>query len=482
MSHYVTTERIAKYITRCVKPDGEVVLKVEVRSGFGRGSKNKFRQTYFPSAFADGEAGALAEAQADVLNVLRQRGSGATVAPASTSEEEPTLEEFCRGEYDLWARSGKVQEATYEGYRRHIETWIIPMLGHIPLSLVDSGVVTEAQMKLALDRCVVCEAKQRAEDARFRKRKAKAGVRKRRHGGHDESCGYGQSHSTVATFAIVLGSVYKAARALGKVPQHPLRGAEIYQRPGGFRDVTARAPHVIERARAGANALVALAISLMLYCLLRPQEALALTFRDALDSEGNPLPRLNVAKAVKATKKTGFHVLYGRRVPAWVGELKTTRKTTRRNRLKRQIKLWPQVGEEIQALWVARGCPPLDSFIFTLSRGDHVGLAPRSAADWVATHVRTALLRAGVHYDEADSAYSFRHMGASLLHLGPRWTKDEIAAYMGNTPETAEGYIHDLGSEGEPYAGKEMDAIIDLARAWALASESTDASGDAEAA
>ena len=125
------------------------------------------------------------------------------------------------------------------------------------------------------------------------------------------------------------------------------------------------------------------------------------------------------------------------------------------------------MGQEIHDLWVARGRPPLDSFIFTMTRGPWKGYATASPSRWGVTHVKPGFVRAGLAWNPRDCFYALRHLGIRLAQIGPRWTQQETADASGNTAETIGRFYDGTLDDADRYRGKTLEECIDIARARA---------------
>jgi integrase len=80
---------------------------------------------------------------------------------------------------------------------------------------------------------------------------------------------------------------------------------------------------------------------------------------------------------------------------------------------------------------------------------------------WGQSHWKTACKRANVRY---DNIYDLRHLGATLLMVGPRWDFRRIAEFMGNSARVCEErYLH-LAQWADEFKGKEMEEIIESVR------------------
>jgi hypothetical protein len=484
----VRLRRLQAGITLWCYPDGREFLKVEARNGYGRKSGEKLRSEHFPWLYAGGYEEALEAARADVARAelaSRMDKAAATAAAAPPAEEgdtaQPsggwTLRKLIRKKYRPWATNGGLGAGTWPGYLRMIETWILPLLGDELLEEITAELVDGIKLKMLTKQCPVCAAKQERENYEHRRR-ASSERRRRKHRFNckdDPACGYGLSTAQVNTFVLVLSAILTFARKAKLLRVHPLQADPDfkYQRPGRSRRIPVRVPHLIEPVCGLLRASHALAVRLELYMLLRPQEALALMFKDALDENGDPKPHLTVSKRIVPDATPGLHLVEGILVPHYVKEgLKTERvgRILEPWQFTRYPQLWKTLGEEIRALWVGEGRPPLTTFIVRQLRGPNKGWPPPDPASWASDNIARAAAAANVTYNANDSNASYRHIGACMLAVGPGWQTSEIAAFMGNDPATcARLYHHFYGEEVAPqYRGKSMDEIIMLARTLSL--------------
>lgn len=476
--------RLETGITLWRYPDGREFLKVEARCGYGRESKAKLRRDHFPWLYEGGFEEALEAARTDVrrAETERRQGKVASAGAATAETSEPargawTVRELIKKKYEPWATNGGLGAGTWPGHKRIIETWILPLLGDELLEGVTVDRVEEIKLKMQTDRCPVCEAKQQRENREHKRRKApQPGARKRRFTcDEDPGCGYGLSSAQVNTFVIVLSAILTFARKKNLLRVNPLQANPDfkYQPPGRARRIKVRMPHLIEPVCGLLRASHALVVRLELYELLRPQEALALMYRDALDENGDPLPHLTVSKRIVPDATPGLHLVEGILVPHYVKEgLKTERvgRILKPWQHTRYPQLWRPIGEEIRALWLAEGRPPLETFIVRQLRGRNKGWPPPDPARWASENIKPAAAAAKVTYNANDSNASYRHVGACMLAVGPGWHTSEIGPFMGNDPaECAHSYHHfyDEGVAPE-YRGKSMEEIIMLARTLAL--------------
>jgi integrase len=194
-----------------------------------------------------------------------------------------------------------------------------------------------------------------------------------------------------------------------------------------------------------------LLISLLGWMGLRCGEALGLKWGDCRNQLG-PLPHLKVHRALKDV--------------AGVLMLGPTK-----NKLKRSPELWQLIIEELDGLWHAQGCPPLNQHIFTSRNGGFFR--------WDNFRHRAfykALMRAGITdaaIPSADGAFDpkdFRHTAATLhLHAskpsGERFAHTEIADRMGHSLGVFHStYAGLLREDLQGVGGRPFDEIIRWAR------------------
>lgn len=348
---------------------------------------------------------------------------------------------------------------------------MLPLIGKLRLGEIDSALVTEMQTVLSLPRCSRCDELQRRENVH-----AQHEMRPRRHYGNCRSgCGYGLTALVVADTILTLSSVLTRAKKLKYIQKHPLNEDDDFKhrRPSSLRKISQRTPDLIEPIRQVLDPIADLIISILLYEGLRPQEVLALLWRDLINEIGRPHGRMIVTKAIKKVdplrpgEKPTLHVVEGIEISSSVSALlKTGTAGAPANKVQRYPELWSPVGELAVEAWRAVGCPPLDTFIVVRQTGRYRGFPPPHPCGWMRRHYRDNCLLTGVHYDRNDSAYGLRHIAASMLAIGPRLSTREIAEHLGNAELTCSRvYQHPFGTTGAPeYRGLSMDEVILLAR------------------
>jgi hypothetical protein len=268
-----------------------------------------------------------------------------------------------------------------------------------------------------------------------------------------ERDGLGCAPSTVTLALTMLGSLFSFAHRNRYITEHPMHGRVRRPRPPMRKPVDPKHPRVIEEVCAQMTFKRATFVRTLAYEAMRVQEGLALTYGDAIDERGELRATLIVNKAIKG----------GTKAPdSPVGGLKTHRYSGQLSHQIRHPLLWRPIGEDILSLWHAAGCPPLDTTIWAVEKGEHRGKPWRTPAMWGRSHWRTACEKAGVRYDELKN---LRHVGACLLMVGPRWDFQRIAAFMGNSAEVCAGRYTHLVSWADEFAGQEIEDIIRSVRA-----------------
>lgn len=102
----VKVDSVENGISLWRRPDGREFLKVEARSGYGRGSKAKLRTEHLPWELSGGYEEALEAARADVelARKLRLAASRSRLEEVRAAAEGTlTLAEFCEREYVPYA-------------------------------------------------------------------------------------------------------------------------------------------------------------------------------------------------------------------------------------------------------------------------------------------------------------------------------------------------------------------------------------------
>lgn len=467
-------------ITLWKHPDGREYYFVEARCEKGDGDKVRERIYIDNHHDASGrpskrKALAAARKERDKAQQARLTGENIKAEPVKLDKQRTPLADFFRGPYTEWARAGNIATSTWRNYRRRMTSFVLPLLKGMRLREIDRALVTELSTVLAMPRCAECDQKQQKEE-----KVANREQRPRRRYGYCSrpGCGYGASRLVVSEVVLTLSAVLSHAKRLGYIERHPLNDDPDYKhrRPGSQRRISQRTPDMIEPVRLFLNPVEDLVISLLLYVGLRPQEALALLWRDLIDENYRPKGLVNVSKAIKETEplKPGerprLEAVEGVLAPLYVSPLlKTGTDGARPSQIQRSPELWPQLGQLALEVWKAVGCPPLDTFVVLNATGPYKGYPPSVPGNWMQKHYRKKCAMAGVHYDRNDSAYGLRHIAASMLAVGPRWSTREIAGYVGNSELVcARIYQHPFGSTGAAeYRGLQMSQVIELARAQA---------------
>ena len=176
--------------------------------------------------------------------------------------------------------------------------------------------------------------------------------------------------------------------------------------------IDARTPETIEAIRRQLDQQNAALVSVLAYEGLRPGEAYALRWRDALADDGRPRKRLRVHSAVSGD------------------EISTTK-----SQRAREPELFAPVARELAALHLAHGRPPGDALVFPDSSGGHL-----RRQNWRRRVWAPALEQAGVAYFRS---YDLRHTCATLLLYEGR-TLNEVAEHLGHADPgfTARTYAH----------------------------------------
>lgn len=473
-------DNVETAITLWKHPDGREYYFVEARCEKGDGEK--IRERFYVEAYPDASGKgskrkALAAAREAREKAQRARMTGESIKAESIAldKQRTSLADFFRGPYTQWAQAGNIATSTWRNYRRRMASFVLPLLKGIRLREIDVVLATELSTVLAMPRCEECDEKQQKEE-----KAANREQRPRRRYGHcaRPGCGYGVSRLVVSEVVLTLSAVLSHAKRLGYIESHPLNDNPSYKhrRPGSQRRISQRTPDMIEPVRRFLNPVEDLIISLLLYVGLRPQEALALLWRDLIDENHRPKGLVNISKAIKETepRKPGerprLYEVEGVPAPLYVSPLlKTGTDGARPRQIQRTPELWPQLGELALAVWKAVGSPPLDTFVVLNATGPYKGHPPSNPGNWMQKHYREKCALAGVHYDRNDSAYGLRHIAASMLAVAPRWSTREIALHLGNSELVcARIYQHPFGSTGAAeYRGLQMNEVIELARARA---------------
>jgi hypothetical protein len=153
--------------------------------------------------------------------------------------------------------------------------------------------------------------------------------------------------------------------------------------------------------------------------------------------------------------------------------------------------LWPAVAEQLERIYQAQGCPPLDALVFPNANGD-----PLSWTNWREDVWYRALETAGIamppagfspiidgkklpqrQYNRAKwtgafRPYDLRHCVASMMFHAVRPAEDgggnytplEIARQLGHDVRTLLGVYADVMHDIHGIAGMTMDEIIRAAR------------------
>jgi integrase len=203
----------------------------------------------------------------------------------------------------------------------------------------------------------------------------------------------------------------------------------------------------------------------------RPSEALGLRHTNWRNPDGTAKKHLEIDEAVK---EPWGHIE--------IGEPKTG---------VRDPYLWPAVAEQLERIYQAQGCPPLDTLVFPNANGDHL-----SWTNWREDVWYRALETAGIatppagfsaavegeklaqrQYKRAKWAgafrpYDLRHCVASMMfHAvrpaeegGGNYTPLEIARQLGHDVRTLLGVYADVMHDIHGVAGLTMDEIIRAAR------------------
>lgn len=464
-------------ITHWRYADGREYYYLEIRAEKGTGG-DRHRERFYvegtPGRYTAAERKlALERARSRRTEVVEARQAGHNLAAELNAKKKRTakLTDFFYGPYRDWVNAGNIQVSTWGNYRRRMASYVLPLIGSIQLTKIDSALVTEMATILAMPQCEECEPRQAKENdlANHEQRP------RRRYGHCRDGCGYGLSRIVVQESVLTLGSVLTRAKQLHYIDGHPLRDDDdfSYTRPVSMRRISERTPDMIEPVRRRLDPIEDLIISLLLYEGLRPQEALALQWRDLIDESGLPKGRINISKAITAVKplKPGerpkLQNVVGVPAPLSVSRLKTAAESARPSQVQRAPELWRQIGELAVEVWTVCGRPPLDSFIVLSSTGPYAGYPPTVPGNWMQNHYRAKCLATGVHYDRHDSAYGLRHVAASMMAVGARMTTKEIADHLGNSEAVcARVYQHPFGSTGaRDYRGlSSMEEVIDVAR------------------
>jgi hypothetical protein len=354
---------------------------------------------------------------------------------------------FARYAQEVWWPNAETEldELTLFDYRQILARDVLPVLGEFTLEQLE-------QSPLVVDRI----------KARIREHKRFPQDHKHRPG----------ELPLAACDAIlkIASSVCEHARGRGVLSRNPFTGIARFQRrrsPGGTRSGGHRRvqpsevkhPRVVARVGLGIRGGPAkieerrLVPELIAYEGLRPSDVLALRHSDWLDDQGQPRTHLKIEAAVK---NLGGHL--------FEGQPKTG---------KREPYLFASVVEQLQRVYEAQGCPPIDSLVCPDSNGNLLNWGNWRRDAWY-----PALHRAGIAAGpEADAAgafdpYLLRHIGVTVMAHAQRHDTDrpatysllEVARQFGHGVDTLEKVYADIPDDMHGIAGLTIDEIIRTAR------------------
>lgn len=271
----------------------------------------------------------------------------------------------------------------------------------------------------------------------------------------------------------VISAVTSYAVKNGIIDRNPFLGVERFhttrglngKKNGGHRRIhpaEVKHPRVIAKAGLGFRGSIAeiegsrAAIELITYGGFRPEDVCAMRHFWWRNEDG-PIEYLRIPEALKDIR--GHKLL---------GEPKTG---------KRRPMLWPALGEQLERVYQAQGCPGLDALVRPDSIGGYLDWGNWRQGQWY-----RALHRAGISNgakpksDGAFEPYLSRHVGiCAMLHAirppelgGGAYSRDEVARQYGHTVDTLNKVYADIPADLHGIAGLTVDQIIRRARreAW----------------
>jgi len=282
-----------------------------------------------------------------------------------------TLEEFLVEWWDTYAAT-HLRPSTLATYTTLLDKWIVPYLGRKRLREITRETIDNYAAQLRVD---------------------------------------GAGAPTVNRTLGVLQGVFHRAVEWRRLGWNPVVGVRRVAHTRA-ETIDARTPETVEAIRAQLDPQNAALVGVLAYEGLRPAEAYARVWNDALDDRSRPRERLRIQRAIS-------------------GDEVTTTKSQRG----REPELFKPVARELVELYLARGRPDSRALVFPDSQGGHLRRHNWRRRVWI-----PALERAGVAYFRS---YDLRHTCATLLLYEGR-TLNEVAEHLGHADPgfTARTYAH----------------------------------------